>query len=47
MDGESNFMFKAMGLFMNMDEMVGKDFEAGLDNLSRVTEVEATKRAAP
>jgi hypothetical protein len=47
MDGESNFMFKAMGLFMNLDEMVGKDFEAGLDNLSRVTEVEATKRAAP
>jgi hypothetical protein len=30
-----------VGLFMNMDEMVGKDFEAGLDNLSRVTQGEA------
>ena len=45
MDGENNFMFKAVGLFMNMDEMVGKDFEAGLDNLSRVTEIEAKKGA--
>jgi uncharacterized protein YndB with AHSA1/START domain len=47
MDGESNFVFKAVGLFMSMDEMVGKDFEVGLDNLSRVTEVEARKVAAP
>jgi uncharacterized protein YndB with AHSA1/START domain len=46
MDGESNFMFKAVGLFMNMDEMVGKDFEAGLDNLARVAEVEAKTGAA-
>lgn len=41
MDGESNFMFKAVGLFMNMDEMVGKDFEAGLENLARAAEAEA------
>lgn len=47
MDGESNFVFKAVGLFMNMDEMVGKDFEAGLDNLSRVSETEAKRAAAP
>ena len=46
MDGESNFVFKAVGLFMNMDEMVGKDFEAGLDNLARVAEIEAKKGAA-
>lgn len=47
MDGENSFMFKAVGLFMNMDEMVGKDLAAGLDNLSRVTEIEAKKAAAP
>lgn len=38
MDGENNFMFKAMGLFMNMDEMIGKDFQEGLANLKRVAE---------
>jgi uncharacterized protein YndB with AHSA1/START domain len=41
MTGESNFVFKAIGLFMNMDEMVGKDFEAGLSNLQRVAEAAA------
>jgi hypothetical protein len=30
MDGERNFMMKAMSVFMNMDKLVGKDFEAGL-----------------
>jgi hypothetical protein len=30
MDGERNFMMKAMSVFMNMDKMIGKDFEAGL-----------------
>jgi hypothetical protein len=44
MDGENNFMFKAMGLFMDMDEMIGKDFEEGLGNLERVAE--AAPRAA-
>jgi hypothetical protein len=43
MSGESNFLFKAIGLFMNMDEMVGKDFETGLSNLQRVAEVAAAK----
>ena len=33
MTGTNNFMFKAMGLFMNMDKMVGPDFEKGLANL--------------
>jgi carbon monoxide dehydrogenase subunit G len=45
MDGQSNFMFKAVGLFMNMDEMVGKDFEAGLSNLQRVAEAQAARSA--
>jgi uncharacterized protein YndB with AHSA1/START domain len=46
MDGENGFMFKAVGLFMDMDEMVGKDFEAGLDNLARIVEA-AAKQGTP
>jgi uncharacterized protein YndB with AHSA1/START domain len=38
MDGENNFMFKAVGLFMNMDEAIGKDFQEGLSNLKRLAE---------
>lgn len=38
MDGQRPFMFKVMGIFMNFDKMIGKDFEAGLANLKRVTE---------
>lgn len=30
MTGEKNFIFKAFCMFMNMDKMVGKDFEKGL-----------------
>lgn len=30
MTGTNNFMFKLMGLVMNMDKMVGTDFEKGL-----------------
>jgi hypothetical protein len=46
MDGENNFMLKAVSLFMNMDEIVGKDFEAGLANLVRVSEAEAAKHTS-
>lgn len=38
MTGASPFMFKLMGLFMNMDEMIGRDFEAGLATLKQQTE---------
>lgn len=38
MDGPSSFMTKLMGIFVSMDKMIGKDFEAGLANLKRVTE---------
>ena len=31
MEGNSNFMSKAFGVFVNMDKMVGKDFESGLE----------------
>ena len=46
MDGESNFVFKAISLFMDMDSMVGKDFEVGLSNLARVAQAEAERSAA-
>lgn len=36
MSGRHNFMMKAFGLFMNMDKMVGADFEKGLTNLKAV-----------
>jgi hypothetical protein len=38
MQGPAPFMSKLMGVFMNLDRMVGKDFEAGLANLKRLTE---------
>ena len=41
MAGKSNFMGKAVGLFMNVDKMVGGDFEKGLASLKAVTEVAA------
>lgn len=38
MHGPKTFMSRVMGLFMNMDKMIGKDFEAGLQNLKLMTE---------
>jgi uncharacterized protein YndB with AHSA1/START domain len=38
MHGPQPFMFKVMGIFMNMDQMIGKDFEAGLANLKTLAE---------
>jgi len=38
MDGPALFVGKIMGLFINLDRMVGADFEVGLANLKRVTE---------
>lgn len=36
MSGKNNFMFKAVGLFMNCDKMIGDQFEQGLANLATV-----------
>ena len=36
MDGENNFMARVLSLFINMDRMIGKDFEQGLTNLNTV-----------
>jgi len=38
MHGPANFVSKLMGVFFNMDKMVGNDFEAGLANLKAVSE---------
>ncbi len=38
MTGPASLMMRVMGLFMNMDKMIGRDFEAGLANLKSVTE---------
>ena len=38
MHGPARFMSKVMQVFMNLDNMVGKDFEIGLANLKRLTE---------
>ncbi|MDL1871773.1 polyketide cyclase [Deltaproteobacteria bacterium PRO3] len=38
MFGKNNFMAKAMGLFMNMDKMIGGQFEKGLADLKAVAE---------
>jgi hypothetical protein len=36
--GPSPFMSKVMGLFMNIDRMVGQDFEKGLADLEAIVE---------
>lgn len=36
MIGKSNFVFKAMGLFMDCDKMCGRQFEEGMANLNEV-----------
>jgi hypothetical protein len=46
MAGENNFVGKAMCVFMDMDKMIGKDFETGLAQLSAVAQAEAAKGAA-
>lgn len=38
MRGPLNLFMKVMHMFMNMDKMVGKDFEEGLANLKAVSE---------
>ncbi len=45
MDGTSDFMFKAMSVFMSPDKMMGPDFEKGLASLKELAE--ASVPAAP
>lgn len=41
MSGKNNFLFKAVGLFMNCDKIVGNQFERGLANLKSLAETRA------
>ena len=43
MDGDNTFVGKAFSLFMNMDKMVGGDFEKGLAQMKGVAEAAAAK----
>jgi len=43
MAGKRNFAFKAFGLFVDCDKMVGRDFEKGLADLKSVAEVAGRK----
>jgi hypothetical protein len=45
MEGRNTFMGKAFSLVMDMDSMVGKDFESGLANMKKAAEAEAKKQA--
>jgi hypothetical protein len=47
MEGRNNLMGKAFGIVMNMDKMIGGDFETGLGNLKSVAEAETKKVPAP
>jgi hypothetical protein len=38
MTGENNFIAKAVHLFMNMDKMIGGQFEKGLAEMKSVVE---------
>jgi hypothetical protein len=44
MSGDNNFIGKAFSLFMNMDKMVGGDFEKGLARMKQVAESPATQK---
>jgi hypothetical protein len=45
-DADNDFMAKAMSLFMDMDELLGPDYEKGLANLKRNVEKDAEVRIA-
>jgi hypothetical protein len=38
MDGPAPYLVRLMGVFVDMDNMIGKDFETGLANLKTITE---------
>lgn len=47
MHGPANFTSRLMGVVINMDNLVGKDFAAGLATLKTVAERQASPGAAP
>ena len=46
MSGKHNLISKAFSLFMDMDKMVGPDFEKGLATMKTLAEAEAKKTAS-
>jgi hypothetical protein len=38
MTGTNGFLFRALGMFMSMDKMVGGDFEKGLAQMKAAAE---------
>ncbi len=44
MTGTNNFMMKAFGLVMNMDKLVGGDFEKGLTQMKPIVEAPAATK---
>jgi hypothetical protein len=46
MFGQNNFMAKAVHLFMNMDKMIGDQFEKGLAQMKSLVEAGASSSAA-
>lgn len=46
MEGERNFVMKAFGVFMNMDDLVGKDFDKGLDAMASAATVSRETRVS-
>ena len=46
MSGQNNFMARVMGVFMDMDKMVGPMFEKGLTNLKALSEKEHAEAMA-
>lgn len=44
MEGQNDFMGKAFSMFVDMDGMLGKDFEKGLATIKSLTEKEAKNR---
>jgi len=47
MEGTNVYMTKVMSVFVNLDRMMGKHFEAGLDNLRMIAERQFTERSFP
>jgi hypothetical protein len=47
MSGKNNLVGKVMCMFMDMDKMIGTDFEQGLASMKAIAEKEATSAPAP
>jgi hypothetical protein len=47
MSGEQNFVMKGMSMFMDMDQMVGDEFNKGLASLKTLAETDARQPAPP